>query len=118
MLLKKQYVFLANNTTEHGDLHKVLKSANLLSYYEAFLSKGGDDIHQLLDADEEELDDIMEIVGMASKPLHVKRLKRALDEWELNHGKNRMFPCPAWVSIEQKFALPALSELCNFFGNS
>jgi hypothetical protein len=44
--------------------------------------KGGDDINQLCEADEEEFKEICELVGMESKPLHVKRLRKALDEYK------------------------------------
>lgn len=43
--------------------------------------KGGDDVQQLCDAGEEEFLEIMALVGMATKPLHVRRLQKALHEW-------------------------------------
>ncbi|XP_037077157.1 NGFI-A-binding protein 1-like [Pollicipes pollicipes] len=46
----------------------------LLSYYHIFISQGGDDVQQLCEAGEEEFLEIMALVGMASKPLHVERL--------------------------------------------
>ena len=48
---------------------------------------GGDDVHQLCEAGEEEFLEIMALVGMASKPLHVRRLQKALQEWVQNPGK-------------------------------
>ena len=42
---------------------------------------GGDDVQQLCEAGEEEFLEIMALVGMASKPLHVRRLQKALQEW-------------------------------------
>lgn len=45
---------------------------------------GGDDVQQLCDAGEEEFLEIMALVGMASKPLHVRRLQKALQEWLTN----------------------------------
>lgn len=45
---------------------------------------GGDDVQQLCDAGEEEFLEIMALVGMASKPLHVRRLQKALQEWVTN----------------------------------
>jgi hypothetical protein len=48
---------------------------------------GGDDVQQLCDAGEEEFLEIMALVGMASKPLHVRRLQKALQEWVSNPGK-------------------------------
>ena len=44
---------------------------------------GGDDLNQLCDANEEEFKEIVDLVGMSSKPLHVKRLRKAIDEHRL-----------------------------------
>jgi hypothetical protein len=41
-------------------------------------------VQQLCDAGEEEFLEIMALVGMASKPLHVRRLQKALHEWMTN----------------------------------
>ena len=48
---------------------------------------GGDDVRQLCEAGEEEFLEIMALVGMASKPLHVRRLQKALQEWVSNPGQ-------------------------------
>ncbi|KAG4065849.1 hypothetical protein HA402_012527 [Bradysia odoriphaga] len=45
---------------------------------------GGDDLQQLCDAGEEEFLEIMALVNMASKPLHVRRLQKSLHEWVIN----------------------------------
>ena len=47
---------------------------------------GGDDVNQLCEAGEEEFLEIMALVGMASKPLHVRRLQKALLEWIMEPG--------------------------------
>ncbi|XP_048416198.1 NGFI-A-binding protein 1-like isoform X4 [Stegostoma tigrinum] len=65
-------------------LYRVLQRANLLMYYDAFIQQGGDDVQQLCDAAEEEFLEIMALVGMSSKPLHVRRLQKALQEWITN----------------------------------
>ncbi|XP_072343452.1 NGFI-A-binding protein 1-like isoform X2 [Scyliorhinus torazame] len=65
-------------------LYRVLQRANLLVYYDAFIQQGGDDVQQLCDAAEEEFLEIMALVGMSSKPLHVRRLQKALQEWTTN----------------------------------
>ncbi|KAF2357293.1 Nab N-terminal [Trinorchestia longiramus] len=65
-------------------LYRVLQRANLLTYYDMFISQGGDDVQQLCEAGEEEFLEIMALVGMASKPLHVRRLQKALQEWVSN----------------------------------
>ncbi|XP_076437184.1 NAB transcription cofactor mab-10-like isoform X2 [Babylonia areolata] len=65
-------------------LYNVLKRANLLQYYDTFIAQGGDDVQQLCEAGEEEFLEIMALVGMAAKPLHVRRLQKALQEWVAN----------------------------------
>ncbi|EFN77723.1 NGFI-A-binding protein 2 [Harpegnathos saltator] len=61
-----------------------MQRASLLGYYDTLLEMGGDDVQQLCDAGEEEFLEIMALVGMASKPLHVRRLQKALQEWLTN----------------------------------
>ena len=41
---------------------------------------GADDIHQLQEAEETELLEILSIVGM-NKPVHIKRFQKYLGEW-------------------------------------
>ncbi|XP_056287360.1 NGFI-A-binding protein 1-like [Pseudoliparis swirei] len=65
-------------------LYRILQRANLLIYYEAFIQQGGDDVQQLCEAGEDEFLEIMALVGMASKPLHVRRLQKALRDWVTN----------------------------------
>lgn len=62
---------------------------NFITTYIMFSSyrTGGDDLQQLCDAGEEEFLEIMALVGMASKPLHVRRLQKALHEWVSNPSK-------------------------------
>ncbi|XP_037090930.1 NGFI-A-binding protein homolog [Pollicipes pollicipes] len=78
-------------------LYRVLQHANLLSYYDVFISQGGDDVQQLCEAGEDEFLEIMALVGMASKPLHVRRLQKALQEWVSSPGKFHLpiLPVPA-----------------------
>ncbi|XP_042234418.1 NGFI-A-binding protein homolog [Homarus americanus] len=78
-------------------LYRVLQRANLLNYYDTFISQGGDDVQQLCEAGEEEFLEIMALVGMASKPLHVRRLQKALQEWVSNPVTTMTSPAPpAW----------------------
>jgi len=58
-------------------------------YYFEHLSLllGGDDVSQLCEAGEDEFLEIMALVGMASKPLHVRRLQKALLEWIMEPGQ-------------------------------
>nr|XP_034315300.1 NGFI-A-binding protein 1 isoform X9 [Crassostrea gigas] len=65
-------------------LYRVLQRSNLLQYYDTFIAQGGDDVQQLCEAGEEEFLEIMALVGMASKPLHVRRLQKALQEFVQN----------------------------------
>ncbi|KAK0177802.1 hypothetical protein PV328_001813 [Microctonus aethiopoides] len=65
-------------------LYRVMQRASLLGYYDTLLEMGGDDVQQLCDAGEEEFLEIMALVGMASKPLHVRRLQKVLQEWITN----------------------------------
>lgn len=73
-------------------LFRVLQRANLLNYYDVMIELGGDDVQQLCDAGEEEFLEIMALIGMASKPLHVRRLQKALHEWMNQPGKCVYFP--------------------------
>lgn len=57
------------------------------SWHWLTLLAGGDDVQQLCEAGEEEFLEIMALVGMASKPLHVRRLQKALQEWVQNPGE-------------------------------
>ena len=48
-------------------------------------------MQQLCEAGEEEFLEIMMLVDMASKPLHVRRLQKALQEWVQNPGEFTIF---------------------------
>ncbi len=50
----------------------------------AVYSAGGDDVQQLCEAGEDEFLEIMALVGMAAKPLHVRRLQKVLQDWMVN----------------------------------
>ncbi|CAD5212023.1 unnamed protein product [Bursaphelenchus okinawaensis] len=62
-------------------LQAILFKAKLVQYYDIFISLGGDDIDQIMTSDEREFLEIMSLVGMAEKPLHVRRLQRTLAEF-------------------------------------
>ncbi|GMT13402.1 hypothetical protein PFISCL1PPCAC_4699 [Pristionchus fissidentatus] len=68
-------------TVSEWQLLAILHRANLLQYYDVFIDKGGDDVNQIMCSDESEFLEIMSIVGMLSKPLHVRRLQRALAQY-------------------------------------
>ena len=68
--------------------HFLMLQPNIVS---TFFTPGGDDVHQLCEAGEEEFLEIMALVGMASKPLHVRRLQKSLQEFVQNPGKRTTF---------------------------
>uniref|UniRef100_A0AC35GF77 Uncharacterized protein n=1 Tax=Panagrolaimus sp. PS1159 TaxID=55785 RepID=A0AC35GF77_9BILA len=70
----------ATNLSE-WQLQAVLFHAKLTQYYDRFISLGGDDIDQLMQCDETEFLEIMRLIGMASKPLHVRRFQRTLADF-------------------------------------
>lgn len=80
-----------------GNTHRIVPVLNIFSWFllknTYFLKylfsqfSGGDDVQQLCEAGEEEFLEIMMLVDMASKPLHVRRLQKALQEWVQNPGE-------------------------------
>jgi len=71
-------------------LFRVLQRANLLNYFDVMIELGGDDVQQLCDAGEEEFLEIMALIGMASKPLHVRRLQKSLQDF-ITHPREPPF---------------------------
>ncbi|KAL3307278.1 NGFI-A binding protein 1 (EGR1 binding protein 1), partial [Cichlidogyrus casuarinus] len=63
------------------EMQALLTEANLTQYLDSFIQIGGDDVAQLVGLlhKPDELQEILQMVGMADKPLHVKRLKQALE---------------------------------------
>jgi hypothetical protein len=43
---------------------------------------GGDDLKQLAEAENDDFQEIITLVGMVSKPLHIKRFKKALADYQ------------------------------------
>ncbi|XP_034234358.1 NGFI-A-binding protein homolog [Thrips palmi] len=94
-------------------LYRVMQRASLLAYYDTLLEMGGDDVQQLCEAGEEEFLEIMALVGMASKPLHVRRLQKALQEWFNNPAQFQMplGPTPAFpVTVPRPVACSAAPQ--------
>ncbi|CAH8855198.1 unnamed protein product [Trichobilharzia szidati] len=62
------------------EVYLLLQKAKLLQYFDAFINHGGDDIQQLTELlkDPNEFDQLMKLVGMDRKPLHIQRFKKAL----------------------------------------
>ena len=84
-----------------------MQFGSLLSYYGILLEMGGDDLNQLCEAPEDEFLEIMSLVGMAQKPLHVRRFQKSLLEWGKNPDK---FKVPLNSSSNDKGAIvPILS---------
>lgn len=97
-----------------AELHSVLRAANLLDYYPSFLEQGGDDVQQFCDASEDEFKEIVALVGMSTKPLHTRRLQKALVEWKSKRGNSpeRISPgswMDKWTSSSQVSRTPQSS---------
>lgn len=90
-------------------LYRVMQRASLLAYYDTLLEMGGDDVQQLCEAGEEEFLEIMALVGMASKPLHVRRLQKALQEWFNNPAQFQvpLGPAPSFAPAISRTAVGA-----------
>lgn len=89
-------------------LYRVMQNASLLYYYDTLLEMGGDDVQQLCDAGEEEFLEIMSLVGMASKPLHVRRLQKSLQEWVTNPTKFKV-PLVPGEDFELELSSPRIT---------
>ena len=74
-----------------SELLKFLKKEKLDSYYNAFVDNGGDDLDYLLKADDQELDEILSLVGMDSKRIHKMRFTKALNNLRVKQGKVATF---------------------------
>lgn len=75
---------------------------------------GGDDVQQLCDAGEEEFLEIMSLVGMASKPLHVRRLQKSLQEWVTNPIKFKI-PLVPGDDFEIELSSPRVTSNHGFY---
>ncbi|CAF2516137.1 unnamed protein product [Rotaria sp. Silwood2] len=53
---------------------------SIILYY-IYISLGGDDLKQLAEAQNDDFQEIITLVGMVSKPLHIKRFKKALADY-------------------------------------
>ncbi|CAG9855330.1 unnamed protein product [Phyllotreta striolata] len=105
-----------NNQAEL-QLFRVMQNASLLLYYDTLLEMGGDDVQQLCDAGEEEFLEIMSLVGMASKPLHVRRLQKSLQEWVTNPVKFKT-PLVAGDDFELELSSPRVTGNHVFYSDS
>ncbi|CAH0561987.1 unnamed protein product [Brassicogethes aeneus] len=95
-------------------LYRVMQNASLLLYYDTLLEMGGDDVQQLCDAGEEEFLEIMSLVGMASKPLHVRRLQKSLQEWVTNPTKFKI-PLAPGEDFELELSSPRVTSNHGFY---
>lgn len=94
-----------------------MQNASLLLYYDTLLEMGGDDVQQLCDAGEEEFLEIMSLVGMASKPLHVRRLQKSLQEWVTNPTKFKL-PLVPGEDFELELSSPRVTSNHVFYSDS
>ncbi|XP_075036099.1 NGFI-A-binding protein 1 isoform X3 [Mixophyes fleayi] len=99
-------------------LYRILQRSNLLCYFDAFIQQGGDDVKQLCEAEEDEFLEIMALVGMASKPLHVRRLQKTLRDWVTNPGVFNQPLTSLPVSSIPVYKLPESSSLLGLNCNS
>lgn len=72
------------DASTHGFHHQKCSDWALNFDIIRFYILGGDDVQQLCEAGQDEFLEIMTLVGMASKPLHVRRFQKALAEWVSN----------------------------------
>ncbi|CAG2236435.1 NAB [Mytilus edulis] len=90
-------------------LHCVLKRASLIQYYDSFINNGEVDVIKLAESDDIVFKDIMEKVGMAKKPLHVRQFRNTLLEWTKDPGKNKHVPSYIQTADDAKCATAVLS---------
>ena len=107
-------------------LYLVLERANLLEYFHTFVSQGGDDVQQICEAGKEEFLEIVSLVGMSQKPLHVRRLQKTLQEWVTNpnlfqNGASKFVHnailCPTVEYNQNKMLTPSVSTECRVTDN-
>lgn len=98
-------------------LYSLLESAKLSDYYDRFLQQGGDDIDQLCEATENEFNEITKLVGMHTKPLHIRRLQKALLEFWAEKTKSRKnkpssnpLGGPSWIETWNTEQTPQSSQ--------
>ncbi|XP_064463198.1 uncharacterized protein LOC135374118 isoform X1 [Ornithodoros turicata] len=101
----------ANESEE--ELHVLLRLADLLSYHDKFIQQGEDNVQQLCDSTDEEFETLTEHVGMARKPLHVKRLKNVLKQWSRNAAV--MTPIPSNESEREVHELLQRADLLAYY---
>ncbi|CAG5078917.1 Oidioi.mRNA.OKI2018_I69.PAR.g9121.t1.cds [Oikopleura dioica] len=61
----------------------VLKRADLLCYYQGLVELGGDNVEYLAMLNDEDLSQVVEMLGMTGKPLHIQRMIKALNDWKM-----------------------------------
>ena len=83
----------------------------------SFYSEGGDDVQQLCEAGEEEFLEIMALVGMASKPLHVRRLQKALQEWVSNPREFNLSPSFVGIADNGRYGVSSSGSSSSCSGN-
>ncbi|CAL8074092.1 unnamed protein product [Calicophoron daubneyi] len=72
----------------------LLQRANLTQYFQAFVDHGGDDVQQLLELlhEPQEFAQLLKLVGMDKKPLHVHRFRKALQKLPTAHTPPNQTP--------------------------
>ncbi|XP_064464601.1 uncharacterized protein LOC135375898 [Ornithodoros turicata] len=72
------------------EICQLLEQAGLGCYKKKFLEIGADDMQQLHDLTGEEFHEVIDGVEMSRKPIHVKKLKKVLEEWTTHAGTSQV----------------------------
>ncbi|KAF5404376.1 NGFI-A-binding protein [Paragonimus heterotremus] len=106
----------------------LLQRANLSQYFKSFIDHGGDDARQLVELlkDPNDFMDLVKLVGMDKKPLHVRRLRKVLQDFPnlsdrepsgsvtgetIEHSVPEQVTNPMLFNIPVNAALPLFSPL-------
>ena len=73
-----------------SELLEFLRRANLQRYHKKFYINDIHDPQDVLSAGKDEFTEMMVLVGMASKPKDIKKLKKSLKEWKNEHGGSQI----------------------------
>ncbi|XP_064468410.1 uncharacterized protein LOC135379088 [Ornithodoros turicata] len=98
-----------------GELHALLRRADLISYHDKFMQIGGDNVQQLYDSTVDDFQEVIDLVDMARKPLHVKRLKKTLTQW--TQQSVAVTSTPSDKSQGELYELLRRADLLSYYDN-
>ena len=81
---------IGTKQSQDSELLEVLRRANLQRYHKKFYINDIHDPQDVLSAGKDEFTEMMVLVGMASKPEDIKKLKKSLKEWKNEHGGSQI----------------------------